>query len=139
MLLLLSELIVLLYLDPCFFSLQGKKLFVIGTTSEKDILESMGLLESFNVDLVVPRLRLNDMREVKMVLSQLAVEHMERLTTKSSNIFWSIICTSFPPVAPLLILFRFWIPYCRFCKLKMFSIPKILILLWKHLVQRFVP
>nr|XP_024368606.1 vesicle-fusing ATPase-like [Physcomitrium patens]PNR60159.1 hypothetical protein PHYPA_002952 [Physcomitrium patens] len=58
--LILQTLLVLLKRNPP----KGKKLFVIGTTSEKDILESMGLLESFNVDLVVPRLRLNDMREI---------------------------------------------------------------------------
>jgi hypothetical protein len=40
---------------------------VIGTTSEGDIIESMGLLESFNVHLEVPKLRPNDMKEVKLV------------------------------------------------------------------------
>ena len=45
---------------------QEKKLLVIGTTSERDILEEMGLLESFNVHLEVPKLRPNDMREVKL-------------------------------------------------------------------------
>ncbi|KAG0631526.1 hypothetical protein M758_1G260800 [Ceratodon purpureus] len=43
---------------------KGKKLLVIGTTSERDILEPMGLLESFNVHLEVPKLRPNDMKEV---------------------------------------------------------------------------
>lgn len=40
---------------------------MIGTTSERDILESMGLLESFNVHLEVPKLTPNDMKEVTVV------------------------------------------------------------------------
>lgn len=49
---------------------QGQKLLVIGTTSEGDILESMGLLESFNVHVEVPKLRPNDMKKVKLVFCQ---------------------------------------------------------------------
>jgi vesicle-fusing ATPase len=43
---------------------KGKKLLVIGTTSETDILESMGLLKAFNMHLEVPKLRRSDMKEV---------------------------------------------------------------------------
>jgi len=58
--LILQTLLVLVKRSPP----KGKKLLVIGTTSEGDILESMGLLESFNVHLEVPKLRPNDMKEV---------------------------------------------------------------------------
>jgi len=59
--LILQTLLVLVKRNP---PKEGKKLFVIGTTSERDILENMGLLESFNVHLEVPKLRPSDMREV---------------------------------------------------------------------------
>jgi hypothetical protein len=44
---------------------QGRKLLVIGTSSVEDkILESMSLLDTFNVHLNVPNLKPSDMKQV---------------------------------------------------------------------------
>ncbi|KAG0570681.1 hypothetical protein KC19_6G180100 [Ceratodon purpureus] len=58
--LILQTLLVLVKRNPP----KGKKLLVIGTTSEGAILKDMGLLESFNVHLEVPPLKPTDMMEV---------------------------------------------------------------------------
>lgn len=46
------------------WALQGRKLLVIGTSSEVDILDSMSLSSAFNVHLEVPKLKPKDMRKV---------------------------------------------------------------------------
>ena len=45
-------------------SFQGRKLLVIGTSSEAQILDSMSLLAAFNVSLEVPKLKPGDAKQV---------------------------------------------------------------------------
>jgi vesicle-fusing ATPase len=52
----------MLYL--CFGDWQGRKLLVIGTSSLVRVLESMSLLDAFNVHLNVPQLKPADMKQV---------------------------------------------------------------------------
>ncbi|XP_024386918.1 vesicle-fusing ATPase isoform X1 [Physcomitrium patens] len=63
--LILQTLLVLVKKNPP----KGKKLLVIGTTSEKDILESMRLVESFNIHMEVPSLKPSGMKEVLLALN----------------------------------------------------------------------
>jgi vesicle-fusing ATPase len=48
----------------CFGDWQGRKLLVIGTSSLVGVLESMSLLDAFNVHLNVPKLKPADMKQV---------------------------------------------------------------------------
>ncbi len=67
----------------------GRKLLVIGTTSQGDVIESMGLSDVFNVSLHVPALRVD---EVVRVIRSLEVfelrdipEAVEALTSSAGK------------------------------------------------------
>jgi len=47
--------------------LQGKNMLVIGTTSEVDFLESLGICDAFSVTYHVPTLDKKDAKKVKLV------------------------------------------------------------------------
>lgn len=47
------------------FTLQGKKILVIGTTSESGFLESVGLSDAFSVTYHVPTLKTEDAKKVR--------------------------------------------------------------------------
>ena len=49
-----------------FFFCQGRKLIVIGTTSCRDVLETMGIVEAFNTVIHVPSIWSAD--QLKQVL-----------------------------------------------------------------------
>jgi hypothetical protein len=55
----------------CFGDWQGRKLLVIGTTSLVRVLESMSLLDAFNVYLNVPKLKPADMKQVNFYWPQM--------------------------------------------------------------------
>lgn len=48
------------------FMLQGKKMLVIGTTSEVGFLDSVGLCDSFSVTYHVPTLKTEDAKKVRV-------------------------------------------------------------------------
>lgn len=54
----------------------GRKLLVIGTTSQGDVAESMGLSEVFNVSLHVPALRAEEIHRVVRELDVFAVHEV---------------------------------------------------------------
>jgi hypothetical protein len=45
--------------------MQGRKLLVIGTTSRCEVLESMDLAQAFNVNLHVPALKQEEIKQVR--------------------------------------------------------------------------
>ncbi len=55
----------------CFGDWQGRKLLVIGTSSLVRVLESMSLLDAFNVHLNVPQLKPADMKQVNFYWPQM--------------------------------------------------------------------
>lgn len=60
-----------------FLIFQGRKLIVIGTTSCRDVLETMGIVESFNTVIHVPSLSSTDqLREVLQVSLRNICLHM---------------------------------------------------------------
>ncbi|GLI63735.1 hypothetical protein VaNZ11_006800 [Volvox africanus] len=69
---------------------QGHKLLIIGTTSMRDVMESMGVNEVFNVSLHVPALRMDEMVKVLRQLDCFSVadipEAVNLLTTISSEV-----------------------------------------------------
>ncbi len=60
-----------LKLYECFGDWQGRKLLVIGTSSLVGVLESMSLLDAFNVHLNVPKLKPADMKQVNFYWPQM--------------------------------------------------------------------
>ncbi|GFR52621.1 hypothetical protein Agub_g15206 [Astrephomene gubernaculifera] len=68
----------------------GHKLFVIGTTSKSEALESVGLTEEFNVSLHVPALRVDEIVKVLRHLDCFSVmdipQAVDLLTTISSKV-----------------------------------------------------
>ena len=50
----------------CFF--QGKKLLVIGTTSEVGFLDSVGICDAFSVTYDLPKLKTDDAKKVIIML-----------------------------------------------------------------------
>jgi hypothetical protein len=55
----------------CIGDWQGRKLLVIGTSSLVGVLESMSLLDAFNVHLNVPKLKPADMKQVNFYWPQM--------------------------------------------------------------------
>lgn len=107
----------------------------------------MGLLESFNVHLEVPKLRPSDMKEVKLVLCQWSIWPLVLCNTLSIILSQTLNCLS--RRMSLIVLFLFvsssfvscfscLILCCRFLKPNNSLILVTSKLLWKLLVQRFV-
>lgn len=59
------QLCFLLMILTAGFMLQGKKILVIGTTSEAGFLDSVGLCDAFSVTYHVPTLKTEDAKKVR--------------------------------------------------------------------------
>lgn len=96
----LQTLLVLVKRNP----IPGRKLLILGTTSQGDVLDSMGLADVFNVNLHVPSLR---EKEIEKVLYDQGAFAPRDISSAISHL--SSICGSSVPIKKLLL----WLEMAR--------------------------
>uniref|UniRef100_A0A672NW02 Vesicle-fusing ATPase n=1 Tax=Sinocyclocheilus grahami TaxID=75366 RepID=A0A672NW02_SINGR len=79
------------------FTLQGRKLLILGTTSRKDVLQEMGMLDSFSTTIHIPNIsrgeHLMEALEVRLLETQRFTQKCQFCHPKSPTCMSCFLCT----------------------------------------------